>query len=476
MNVRLPSKENWFTWPLVITGALITANATVTGNKIFFAPLLLLGLWGWTHFATRYPAAALIIIIFFAENCFDIFTFGIRKRFLSDIAIALMLPLIVLHFRRVWNHITRDRSPYAIAVLLFFSAILISLFCGSYLTFGQPMVFGLTVARKHLLFCSYFFMVAVGANREECYRFMKYLAWLGAAIAFLSIVEVVLGGGVIFSYYYAIGQERAGMLRIHVGTFIVIFSIIYFFLKWPHLPKTSQQRFAYLLFLGLGLFAIVFIVMTRSVFLGLLVVFVLWLIRKITNRKIMFVCATVSLVAILILSGLGNTILSETFVGKIVEETSSEMGADKGNISIRQEGAQYYMDLMLQNAPLTGIGLFSDTNYPNNPVTIAAEQYHYYIVDTNGITTLVYFGLQGFLLLAFFSIKSLRDTLVAMKYSEGFERYHYEILFFIFIFILATPTLGNIIVEGMLIYSGVFFYLLSISTPKQICILQKTSQ
>ena len=35
------------------------------------------------------------------------------------------------------------------------------------------------------------------------------------------------------------------------------------------------------------------------------------------------------------------------------------------------------------------------------------------------VTTLVYFGLQGFLLLAFFSIKSLRDTLVAMKYKIG---------------------------------------------------------
>ncbi|MHB8808046.1 MAG: hypothetical protein ACYC59_10765 [Anaerolineaceae bacterium] len=476
MTSRLIDKKIWLTWSLIITGSLFTANVALTGNFIFLFPFLLLGFWGWIHFATKYPAAALIIIIFFAENCFAIVTFGVRQRFLSDIAIALILPLIVLHFRRVWTHIVSGRSPYGIAVLLFFSAILISLYFGSYSTFGQPMAIGLTVARKYLLFCSYFFMVAVGASREECYRFMKYLAWLGAVISFLSIIEVALGGGIIFAHYYDIGQERAGLLRIHVGTFLVVFSVIYSFIKWQHLPKTSQQRFGYLLFLGLGLFTIVFIVMTRAVFLGLLVVFVLWLLRKITSRKIMFVCATVSLVAILILSGLGSSLLSGTFVGKIVEETSGEIGADKGNIAIRQKGAQYYMNLMMQTAPLTGIGIFSSTNYPNNPVTIASEKFRYFVVDTNGITTLVYFGLQGLLLLAFFSIKSLRDTLVAMRYSDGFERYNFEILFFVFIYTLAIPSLDNIITERMLVYSGVFFYLLSISTQKRICRLQTTPQ
>ncbi|MFH2124853.1 MAG: O-antigen ligase family protein [Pseudomonadota bacterium] len=473
MNMRLPIRVNWLGWLLVITGALITANATVTGNKIFFAPLLLLGLWGWIRFATRYPAAALIIVIFFAENCFDIFSLGLNKRFLSDIGIALMLPLIVLHFRRGWNHITQDRSPYAVAILIFFCAIVISLYFGSHLTFGQPMAIGLTVARKHLLFLSYFFMVAVGANREECYRFMKYLAWLGAVIAFLSIIEAFLGGGVIFSNYYAVGQERAGMLRIHVGTFLVVFSVIYSFIQWQHSPNTSQQRFGYLLLLGMGLTTLVFVVMTRAVYLGLMVIFALWMVRKITNRKIMFLCTAVSLLAILFISGLGDFILSETFIGEIAKETSAELGADKGNISIRQKGAQYYMDLMLDNAPLTGVGIFSFTNFPNNPVTQAAEHYHYYIVDTNGITTLVYFGLQGALLLAFFSIKSLKDTFDGVRYSEGINKYHLEILFFVFIYTLATPTLNNIIVERMLIYSGVFFYLLSISFTKNQSLLVK---
>ncbi len=57
---------------------------------------------------------------------------------------------------------------------------------------------------------------------------------------------------------------------------------------------------------------------------------------------------------------------------------------------------------MWQQAPLTGVGLFSDLSYPNNPITKAADLFHYYIIDNNGIATLIYFGLQGLLTTYFF--------------------------------------------------------------------------
>ncbi len=466
MNARSLTQDNIIHWLLVLTMAFATANAVVSGGKIFFIPVLLLCFWLWIRFATKHPAAALIIVVFFAEQCFDITTFGIRQRLLSDIGIALMLPLIALNFQRVWQHVTVRRSPYAIGILLFFGAIIISLYFGSHLKFGQPMAVGLTVARKYLLFCSYFFLVAVGATSEDCFRFMKYLAWLGGVIAFLSIVDVALGGGIVFPYYHAIGQERAGQLRIHVGTFLIVFSIIYSFVKSQNLPKSSEKRIVYIILLGVGLFTIGFIVMTRAIILGLMVTFIFWLIRKVTNQKIMLVCAIVSIVAIIFLSGLGKIVFSDTFVGKIMKETSTELVSDKGNISVRKNGAKFYLDLMLQNTPLTGVGRFSNTNYPNNPVTIAGALNHYFIIDVNGIATIVFFGLLGLLLLTYFIIKSLRDTLVVIKHGQSSEKYNFEILLFIFIYTLATPTLNNIIVERMLVYSGVFFYLLSLSNDK----------
>ncbi|MDH5523369.1 MAG: hypothetical protein OEY01_05185 [Desulfobulbaceae bacterium] len=472
MLERITRNDKILHWTMVGLGALITANYTLTGNIILLAPFLLLGLWWWTRFAVKHPAAALVVVIFFAEHCFDMFTFGLRQRFLSDLAILLMLLLIALNLRKVWHHLSIQRTPYPLSILLFFFALLISLYWGSHLTFGQPMGIGLTVARKHLLFLSYFFLAATGATREDCFLFLKYLAWLGAGIAFLSLVEVLLGGGVIFSHYYAVGQERAGLLRIHVGTFLVVFSLIYSLVKLQYTPSGTRQRLFYTILIGINLFTLIFVVITRAVILGLLVTLLLWLIRKISNKKIIFICSTVSLFATIILTGLGETMVSETFIGEILGQTTTEMSSDTGNISIRKKGAQFYLKLIQDTAPLTGIGIFSFTNYPNNPVTMAADRFSYYLVDTNGITTLVYFGLQGLLLLIFFVYKSLKDANRLMKNNEDPLKYNYEILFYVFIYILVTPTLGNIIVERMLIYSGMFFYLLS-SSAKNYVIVRK---
>ena len=176
----------------------------------------------------------------------------------------------------------------------------------------------------------------------------------------------------------------------------------------------------------------------------------------------MLFCTIVGVSIIIFLSGLGGPILSETFVGKIIEATSNEFNSNKGDISIREQGAQYFLNLMLQNSPLVGIGVFSSTNYPDNPETRAENLYYYNIIDINAIATIVYFGLQGVLLLAFFVIKSLKDSVSAMNYGEIDKKYNFKVLFFVFIYTLATPSLNNIIVERMLIYSGVFFYLLTL--------------
>lgn len=467
MNIDLTLKNNLLVWLLAILGSFVLAGAIVTGSKFFLAPLLIICLWLWIQFATKYPAAALIIIVFFAEDCFDMITFGLRQRLLSDIGIAFMLPLLVINFRRIWNHIA-STSPYAIAILLFFFALLTSLYFGSHIKMGQPMVVGLTVARKYLFFFSYFFLVAVNATEEDCYRFIKYIAWLGAIIAFLFIIEVALGGGTIFPHIHDVGGERAGRLRIHTGTFLIVFSVVYSFIKYPYLPELSQQRTRHLLIISLGLTALLSIVMTRAMILGLLVTFIFWLIRSVTNRKIMFVSIIISISIVAFFLGFWEIILTETFIGGIIEKTSFELSSSTGNIFVRLEGIRYFFDVLLQNAPITGIGLFSSTNYPGNPITIAGDLYNYYVADINGFGTIIYFGLQGVFLLSFFVIKSLRDCISAMNHSEMNKRYYFEILYFIFIYTLATPSLNNIIAQRMLVYSGVFFYLLTLHDRKHL--------
>lgn len=465
------SKKNLIVILFIIIGAVWTGGLIATESRILWAPFLILFSWGWVRFATKYQAEALIIVVIFSESLFFIVDIGIKERFLSDIAVALMFIPIGTNTIKVIKNIITERTPYMVGILLFFVSILISQYSGAHLKFGQPIQASLIVVRQHLLFCSFFFLIAVGATKKDCFRFFKYLAWMGALISLLSVIEVILGGGIIFSQYYSIGEERAGLLRIHIGTFLIVFSIIYSFITFENSTKSKLQRSTYLFFLCLGLFTILFIVLTRAIFVGLLIGLLLWLPFKFNKNRLIFLCIVVSFFIIVIISGISERIIKKTFLNEMITQTSHELGSHKGNISIREKGAKFYLSLMLKNSPLTGVGIFSSTSYPNNPITKAAETFHYYIVDTMGISTIVNFGFQGLLLLVFFISKSLKDTIQSIKNAAPNNKSNYEVLFFVFIYILSTPTLNSIITENMLVYSGVFFYLLSVSYDKKIRIL-----
>ncbi len=447
---------------------MLSSSAIVTGGLKFWFPVVLIVFWGWVRFATKYPAEAFLVVIFFAEECFDMFTFGARQRLLSDIGYALMLPLIVLNFNRVWSHLFRVRWNYGVYIILFFSVILFSLFCGSYLIFGQPMAFGLVAARKYLLFCSYFFLVAVGATREEGFRLLKYLAWLGALVSLLSIVDVALGGGVVFSHYYAVGQERAGQLRIHVGEFLTIVSAIYSLVKFQETSKGSFSRIFYAICFFLCLYNSIFIGMTRAVYGGIFITGIVWFLINKSYGKVMVFLFSVALLATVALTGVLDSVLSESFLSEIYKETVTEIDKNEGNVSIRKEGFQYFYSLWLDRAPITGVGVFSDTKFPNNPVTIASALRGYNYIDINGFTTILFFGVGGIVLLCCFLYKSLRDVVSIIRSPDFDGKYNYQVILLVFVYNLVTPTLNNMIVERMVVYTGLFLFLLHLGAGSEI--------
>lgn len=447
----------------ILGGAVLTANMIVSESRVALIPFIALLLWGWIIFSKKYRAEALIIIVCFSESLFFITDLGLRQRLISDISIGLMLLTIVSNFKNIWFEISKNRSPYTTGILLFFCSILIAQYFGAHLQFGQPMSVGVIVVRKYFLLCSYFFLLALGATKEDCFRFFKYLAWAGALLAILSIIEVMVGGGVVFPHYNLVGQERAGLLRVHVGTFLIVFSAIYSYIKYQTLSKTGFQGLIYLTILIICLYTLIFIVLTRAVFLGLLIVFMCWIPFRFNQIKLIMLSVLVSLMIWATISGYTEQVLSSSFLNKLTQETSYELHANKGNISIRKKGAAYYYKLMSENSPVTGVGFFSDTKFPNNPITRAASLYQYYIVDTNGISTLIHFGIIGSAVLIFFIFKSFKDVIYIIKSKKNHREFNYEVLYFILIYILCTPTLNNLLVEKQLIYSGAFFYMLSLN-------------
>jgi hypothetical protein len=379
-----------------------------------------------------------------------------------------MLPVIILNFHRVWKHGFYKPTFYIKAIVIFYILICISQFWGAFIKLGQPMEIGLIVARKYLLLFSYFFLLAVKASEEECYRFLKYLAWLGFCLSILLISDKILGGGIIFTQYSSTGQiaTRAGELRLALGDFVIVFSIIYSFLKVMNINRQNIEKAMYFLVALVGLLAVFYVILTRAVILGIFLTFFFWLTYKVNSKKIKILCVALMVVLSVSLSGFFENYFQKSFFSKILDSTKTEIVSITGNVGIRIDALKYYIDLMLNKSPVVGIGTFSDTRYPNNPVSIAAETYSYRPIDINGFSTTIYFGLFGTLILVVFAVKTIRDSFKLIYVSNFPGNYNFQVILLILIYTLFTPTLNNLIVERMLIYSGLFIYLLDTSIKK----------
>ena len=216
------------------------------------------------------------------------------------------------------------------------------------------------------------------------------------------------------------------------------------------------------------LYVLIFIVMTRAVFLGIAIAVSFWMLKNIDSKKIMIVCAVISLCCIFTLTGILDDIVNGSFIGDILGQTVNELNLNRGSISIRSQGLMYYLSMLIYSSPLTGVGLFSSTEFIYNPVTTAAVTFKYYLIDINGVSTIVMLGLNGLLFLVYFNYISIRDTYSIISNVKKYFKFNYEILLLIFIFTISTPTINNIIVERMVIYSGMFFYLIQLSADMDI--------
>ncbi len=149
--------------------------------------------------------------------------------------------------------------------------------------------------------------------------------------------------------------------------------------------------------------------------------------------------------------------ITDSKILDLVVSVIENISTDDNNISIRFEGANYFINFVNENSPILGCGIFSEINYPNNPITIPGEIFNYYQVDINGISTYIQFGILGLIYLLF---KTFRDTQL-IDNSGGYKTKKLAMLFFYILFyVLVTPTLNNILVQNKLLYTGVILYFL----------------
>ena len=428
------------------------------------APLLI---WAWIKFSKRYCALAYIVLVIFSEGFYRITSFGLGIRRINDIAFVLLAIGIAANFKIIWRHITQSRTAYMVAILIFWVIIVISIIFGSHLVFGQPLTYGFIPARKFFLIAGYFFLVGVEADRNDLQDFFKYFAWWGGVLAILGIIDSISGGGVIFLEYHQIGSVRGEHTRLAVGTFNVSFSIIYATCRLFCSQRGLKSASSYFVLLLICLFNIFFVSMTRAAIIGIVLTILLILFRSSLRNRVIVV---ISLGIIVPLTWLSMPMLTNMdsikHIEGLVGSIGTDINSDGNNVSIRKEAAAALYAVYRGRSPVVGVGLFSNDIFPYNPLVTLSERYRYYLVDVNGLATLVRFGIPGIILLCFFIYKSFRDSNRLMSLPQPECKFIAYIIFSLLFYILFTPTLGNIIVERMLIYTGIICYTLDLYSSR----------
>lgn len=429
----------------------------------FFVPTLLLVLWTWNQYSRVNPALSLLFIVILAEGFYRINTFGLGSRLVGDVALLLITFTVLINFNKILTWRNRKQTAYDRVILLFWMSICASIYFGSYTVFQQPLTYGLIPARKYLLFGVYFLLIGIAFTKRDIFQFFKYLAWWGGVLALLSIVDAALGGGHIFLEYHNIGGERFGATRLAVGTFNISYSIIYCFVRLTQQKVIFKHSLPYLLLLILCLFDFFFVIMTRAAIIGLACAVVVIFIKNSKHFKVMCLVTMGIVIPLAILT----YPYFEKFeilhqLNELLYSIQADTQQNTGNVSIRKEGASALLNVYWSHSPWFGIGTFSADRFPNNPITILSYFYRYHISDINGLSTLIQFGLPGISILFYLIFKTFSETSRITTSRLPEDVFLGKIFFALLIYILCTPTLGNLLVENMLVYTGVILYFLDV--------------
>jgi len=451
---------------LVLTGAYFTANFIISGSKIFILPFLCIGYFVWWRFAFQYKLSALIVLICFNESLYKLVSLGMAQRKIGDITLVLMASLIFPHIFKVTKTMGQEWEHYGKYIAFFIFIVLLSLFAGSYLVFGQPLTAGIFPARKYFFILSYFYMIAIGFQLSDFEKIFNYIAISGAVIAVLVLIDVqILGGGVLFNFEVSTAKTRFSSIRFSVSTSLVVVACIYSFIKSRNVSDFRQQYF----YLGICFVCFLEIVtcnMTRARIIGLVFVLAVIYMKKINFARL--IALILLFISVVFAGEILGTLPILNRLTKLYTLTVSEVqtrNPGQGNINIRARAFEHYTRLWITKSPIFGLGVFSETKYPRNPVTYAELKHHYFISDIKAMGTFIRFGIPGLALVIALYFKLFHDIKHLWNKVNDEEMVILSTIFYQLIYTLLTPTLGSILTSE-LVYYGIFFYYISLLYQK----------
>lgn len=449
-------------------GSMIFGTALISicvGVLLWVNPLVLAGVTGFLgimFLSVRYPLGFFILILVIFERCFQTIDLGLQPWMYKDIALALLVPALLLQWaiaiKEGRSFAPRDR--YAVFIFLIWAVVFGTMIIGSFLLLEQPLNTLLFRTRAAFLLLIFFYLYLVNFSVIQIKKFFDFLFWSALIVSILVILDAkLLGGGKIFklAMHNGVSGVRGGAVRIftYVTASVMVF---YYIMAVLRVKKFVTGRQWLILAWFVMIFQFFFCNMTRQLMLQFAAVILLYIITMSAHiRKWLL-----PIMAVVVLLGALVFVWSEGRVGSkqlaaIVEKTQTELDSPRdGNVAVRKNGFAFYYPY-LQKTWFIGMGITS-TTYPGSP-EMKGDAKGYLMADLGFVATFLKFGIPGILAtLVFFSFIFIDLKYIYQKGSEEVRVLALAIFYFMLGQVATLPTSTMFFSQWDVFYSGIFFY------------------
>jgi len=414
----------------IMTGKLILANKIILFVGIIFLVFVFL------LYHKCFECLILFLFIINGEFFYLLPRLGNEKNY-QDALFPVILFIGVLFF----IHKKAHRKEITFFVFGFFGITLLGVLQAYF--YGQPIILGLKASKNCLIVLIYFVFHSKDINAR---RLFDLIIIAGVCLAVLNNVQFVLFDKTKI-FYYENSLMRAGELRYFVGGFFIMFAPMVAFSMY-----LSTKKKIYLIAAIYVLATVVIQGKGRAVMFGFCItLFGLLYLAGRLNFKNMVLIGVPSLVIFL----WSVPILQQSFLGKIVELSKTEIASEKGNVSIRKVAYAYYTNEFLKS-PFIGRGIWNDLVRKNNPENMKHKGL--YLSDIGIMHLFFHFGLLGgawFVWVVLVCIKQLKIVKMRSEIS-------YYVISAYFMFSLSTiVTLDELLSKRTIIFFALIMALIS---------------
>lgn len=297
------------------------------------------------------------------------------------------------------NNIVRKKYIFKKEILLLVLVCFISEI-GAMIQYGQSLLYGLFGMHYIFIYFLYFYFVDYFNDNDEALRenIKNIIIKLGTVMSFLYLIQALIYPKIIiFNMSYG---ERGGHVRFYTGFVLIMFSILFTYVK---LLDKFNLKILGALFLQIT--SLIIVSQTRNFILAIFLVLVsgMFIYKKNNKIKITVMISVIlsGIMYFLFFSDNNNTL--NNLIGSLLIE--GQQGS--GNVGARINEINYYMSILKRNL-ISGMGILYSRFELTDYIT-GYKPYFYFVGDIGMIGYIVQTGLLGATWLVYFLISLFKQ-------------------------------------------------------------------